>query len=1059
MSTATILDHVWVDDSTTLKKSPYFKASSPTSVASFSDLELVSPLQPLRPMSPELEAYEGRSGGFLSAKSKGKGKEKAMSDSLDDISSMRNIDPKSGTPDFRNQAPLSYSSELPGSPRSPPTSPSRRSRGSLLIVASDALGLKFGRRRKSIRQTPMPIILPGVIEISAPRPDAELEERQQLRDAAAQAIGLTSSLLQPDPPPPPLDEEEPDQTERQEFLIQSEARTAESAVAPRSPQHSAFSLPVSTPFLARTQPASMLTHSRSNSIAPIPIPPFPSSPAALSQFVQASASLPKYYAPPSLRIFALSKQWRSRYLVLSSPAMHVTTNSSPTVSYLHLFKTSNGEDKEVERLEINEDSVVFMAEEEVGGRKHVIKVGGVDVGALKKDLNPEEGGRTMWFLQIVNQAESQRWITNIKQLIFSQRAVRAGLGSPGSTYGIVEPKGDMDVMLSMRAQGIVNSSTQSKLNVQDFHRSGLSLGRVDQTYSSTSSSQSTRSQTPAAKPAPAGAVSTLKGLFTSTTRPRSGSRSTSIDSERDSNNLTEDSFGSMGSNLLSMSTHYPTTPTLGPPIILPQDLERKIVETDTLTSSWIPPAPVVNKDRATRALSMGAVPLQPPPRKRWTTSGAPSLDMGSFSQFNGTNELGALTSHDRSGTDPLPSPLANGHLFGTPEQKAREPSILSVSTLASGEHSSSASTKRSSSVKRWSRQLPKRLTPPSGPPPAIPSSQSPSRPHPYAGVADRPTSRNSTRSATSGKSLVSTLPTFSKRASGGSALSVNTTSTSYSHNSGSISHTRPATSHRASMPPPRPAPTTALPPAPDQRHQRDSTSRGFRLSLMAPKPPPVGQLPPRPDEAERRSRRSSAVVSMKSDLYTIPSSPNPTSAPLPPPVRPLPEPPVNALPASAPPASRTTSFKQRLRILSAPSPLHISNGFHTASPRSRHSTMSPPHTPLSYVSTSSPSTPISEKITYMQNDHSYLQLYTPITTSMPIPKMPTPKVHVPITIDDEPQLRSLSPPPRRISKQVAVPEKEPIAVPQERSVPILPENIPLPHSRRGSVVSLGILTM
>ncbi|KAK0464641.1 uncharacterized protein EV420DRAFT_1618427 [Desarmillaria tabescens] len=956
-------------------------------------------------MSPELGAYDGRSSGFLSSKSKGKGKEKAMSDTtLDDISSMRNIDPKLGTtPDFRNQAPLSFSSELPGS-RSPPTSPSRRSRGSLLIVASDALGLKFGRRRKSIRQQPpMPFVLPGVIEISAPRPDAELEERQQLRDAAAQAIGLTSSLLQPDPPPPPLEEEEePEQTERQEYLVQPEARTAESAAAPRSPQHSAFSLPL--------HPRSV--HSRSNSIAPIPIPPFPSSPAALSQFVQASASLPKYYAPPSLRIFTLSKQWRSRYLVLSSPAAHVTTNSSPTVSYLHLFKTSNGEEKELERLEINEDSVVFMAEEEVGGRKHVIKVGGVDVGALKKDLNPEESGRTMWFLQIVNQAESQRWITNIKQLIFGQRAVRAGLGSPGSTYGIVEPKGDMDVMLSM-----------PNLMCKSSYRSGLSLGRVDQTYSSTSSSQSTHSQTPAAKPAPAGAVSTLKGLFTSTTRPRSGSRSTSIDSERASNNPAEDTFGSMGSNLLSMSSHYPTSPTtLGTPI------SERSRTTDTLTSSWISPAPTVNKDRATRALSMGAVPLQPPPRKRWTTSGAPS-------------------------------PLANGNLFGTPEQKAREPSILSVSTLASG-HSSSASTKRSSSVKRWSRQLPKRLTPPSGPPPAIPLSQSPTRPHPYASVVDRPTSRNSTYSATSGKSLVIHPPYFLEARVWRLCIELSTTtSTSYSHNSGSISHTRPASSHRASMPPPRPAPTTALPPAPDQRHQRDSTSRGFRLSLMVPKPPPVGQLPPRPDEAERRSRRASAGVAMKSDLYTIPSSPNPTSAPLPPPVRPLPEPPVNQLPASAPPASRTTSFKQRLRILSAPSPLHISNGFHTPSPRSRHSTMSPPHTPLSHISTSSPSTPISEKITYMQNDHSYLQLYTPITTSMPIPKMPTPKVHVPITIDDEPQLRSLSPPPRRISKQVAVPEKEPVAASQDRSLPILPENIPLPHSRHGSVVSLGILTM
>lgn len=108
-------------------------------------------------------------------------------------------------------------------------------------------------------------------------------------------------------------------------------------------------------------------------------------------------------------------------MVLSSPNLFVTRNSGPSVSYLHLFKSAAGEEKELERLEINEDSVVFISEEEVGGRKHVVKVGGVDVGAMKKELNCEENGRTMWFLHIADQGEAQKWITAIKTVILGQR--------------------------------------------------------------------------------------------------------------------------------------------------------------------------------------------------------------------------------------------------------------------------------------------------------------------------------------------------------------------------------------------------------------------------------------------------------------------------------------------------------------------------------------------------------------------------------------------------------------------------------------------------------------
>ena len=93
----------------------------------------------------------------------------------------------------------------------------------------------------------------------------------------------------------------------------------------------------------------------------------------------------------------------------------------PAVSYLHLFKSSSPDERELERLEINEDSVVSVSEEDVGGRRQVIKVGGADVGAMKKEYTYDEGGYTMWLLQITDQAEAQQWITNIKGAILGQR--------------------------------------------------------------------------------------------------------------------------------------------------------------------------------------------------------------------------------------------------------------------------------------------------------------------------------------------------------------------------------------------------------------------------------------------------------------------------------------------------------------------------------------------------------------------------------------------------------------------------------------------------------------
>ena len=278
----------------------------------------------------------------------------------------------------------------------------------------------------------MPIILPDVIEISAQRRDEEVEERHRLRDMAAQSIGLPV-MMRPDTHS--LDnsvEEETEETMDNGVPADAEPESLDAGnvrwgsvpnFPPKSPHDSNLSIVIPTPALpSRLRSGSLLAHSRSNSSTAIPVPPFPTNVAALAQLNQAAITLQKYHPPSSLRIFALSSMhWKARHMVLSSSTTLVTRGSSPQASYLHLFKSSGGEEKEIERLEINEDSVVFVAEADVGGRKHVVKVGGADVGALKKELNHEEGGRTMWFLHITNPAEAQKWITTIKTTILGQR--------------------------------------------------------------------------------------------------------------------------------------------------------------------------------------------------------------------------------------------------------------------------------------------------------------------------------------------------------------------------------------------------------------------------------------------------------------------------------------------------------------------------------------------------------------------------------------------------------------------------------------------------------------
>ena len=435
------------------------------------------------------------------------------------------------------------SSSFAASPTSPPlpSSPAtttgvgaKKQRGSLLVAASDALG--FGRgfsasftkkinRRNSVDQGNIPIqqqsqaqqrrgllwkgkskatghwalqpqssshVISDVIEISAAgggRPsirdsedESEQKERERLREAAAESIGLSplmredsSSRLTGDGSAQLEDEsfEEINSREGVESIeddISDGLRSIEKSRSDANGTVKPNGLPNSLQLQLLQSRESK--HYRSSSVSGIVTPPTPtsagwgatmpigqtlangngdlskSSPSAISSachhlpafpcsygslqsFSRKSALLVKHFPPSPLLILGLSRQWRTRFLVLTFPLpkSSITSGHRPlspsqkpiTVCYLHLFKSSATDEKEVERLEITDKSAIYIAEEEIAGRRGVMKVGGIDIGGRKNELNVGENEQAMWLLSLTDEEESRRWVTILKHAVLEQR--------------------------------------------------------------------------------------------------------------------------------------------------------------------------------------------------------------------------------------------------------------------------------------------------------------------------------------------------------------------------------------------------------------------------------------------------------------------------------------------------------------------------------------------------------------------------------------------------------------------------------------------------------------
>ena len=657
-------------------------------------------------------------------------------------------------------------------------------------------------------------------------------------------------------------------------------------------------------------------------------------------------------------------------------------------------------------------------------------------------------------------------------------------------------------MLSIRTQAVATSPISKPRSTHSTSPNNFSQDR--HSTPSISSQSVTSQRTDTKSTGTSGPVSALKGLFTST-RSRSGSRAASVDLEKQQERENQDDLSANMRSLLSvLRPNTPDTPSVDAPVrkAVPVDpLDRRIdrrILTERQPVQWQPvqwttaDQPPVNQNRTNRALSLGAFSLQPPPRKHSIRPISELCDPDPTDVGKKTNRIALQVSDFSSGsrspptgrdeTEPFYSTnqLSAFH-FGIPEQDSRTPSVRSVSTVNSRDHRSSSSTNRSSAPKRWSRQgvLPNQLTPPTEPPPAIPGNNLTPGPHLYA--AERTSSPTPSRN--SEKSVVSTLPPYSKRNSSSSAKTVNSYDAARLHSIGtgassttnSSVPTRP--SQRVSIPPPLPPPMVALPPAPVQEPQDTSTpsesvagpskpsfrnsvaQRAFRLPTTAPKPPPSTSLPPRPDEPEMKIHHRSlsgghSVHSHSTTLEPIPGSPVKRTSPFPPPDGPLPPTPPDDL---QPPVKRPSSIKRRLRLLSSPLPSpgqvqDIPNSSPQTSMDAPSSVfMTPPTSPIA-------TSPIGERITLFQNDPTFLQMHV---SSLPS-QSPNLNQVPPLPEEDTGITTSLSPPPRRGSKQLLETELEAprrlAAVPDEALLTVGEEPKHLSLSRPGSMISINVST-
>ncbi|KAG1872332.1 hypothetical protein DFJ58DRAFT_761048 [Suillus subalutaceus] len=1005
--------------------------------------------------------------------------------------------------------PYLYPAQQPKSTPKP-TSP-RKPRTSLLF----SLVRKKTGPSSHVSQYAHPIVMPGVMEISRPYSYVqEEEERERLRDAAAQSIGLVDYAT----------------AELQEDIREDQVPTSSATV------DSHISLP--SPIPSSPIPSSIPT------LLPH-LPPFPTTLASLNSRITLTGTFLKFCPSSSLLVYALAKQWKTRSIVLTT----ATSAASQTVTHLHLFKSNIPSSSELHRLPITQDTTIYVTEQsgpsanstrtntlsKRDNRSGARGSGGKSNGSVVAI----EQGNIIWHFEMQDPSERQKWIGAIKAVVLGQRSMRAGLTASPHLSGH-EPRGDMDVMLSMRLQASLSSAaspisppassphtssspspvligspslspptspiraslsfegmrsqphTRSSTpnlpaSTEPFTRaSSIRSTKKSQSQSSSSPTPSIRLQTkrsgnvsPAqlsqthSSKSSTSTTKTIKGMFT----PRSRSPSLSLNGqghERESEHA-EESFGTVGSSLMGitsgvgMSTKRSSSPMRRSDSPVPSvassgpdessmHLPNGSIHNGSL-SNGVDGAPCcasTNGSLSNGTSSMCCASINGIPAcdlkivkedERWAPSPSTTPPLShTLSHPHSHSHSHSHSLHPpprckkqtlvHSLTDALcqqmdasttPNMETSTVIEGSSGTAVTPPrlSVQTTSTTTSTVERSGSSASSSAPSRRWSRTLPKRLTPPSGPLPSTPQAPCESEPSvsPSSAGSENPSAAFWKRSSTSSSVSSASVRSGSVRRTSAVGSFSSGVGMGFGGGGGSIG----VGSKRRSMPPPRPAPSFAPPPAPEQQQQPQSqpqpqktlfrtsvAQRALRLSLTAPpRPPPSGVLPPRPDEPAYAHHRDSAELSISTS-----TPPRPDSA------------------ASA----RSLSIRQRLRILSAPSPpspviaLYDTDTDNELTPHqithpvimgpppgnrsrsrspisSRNSTNStthsrPPSPPL-------PGTPI----TTMQNHPNFLSL----NTQTPLPTIPLRnplRQPQPQHLSSAPEIMALSPPPRRGSTQL-----------------------------------------
>ena len=638
------------------------------------------------------------------------------------------------------------------------------------------------------------------------------------------------------------------------------------------------------------------------------------------------------------------------------------------------------------------------------------------------------------------------------------------------------PKGDLDVMLSLRAQDVASFRSQTQMNpTMTGDQTELARKRGASSPAPTMRSWSgERKNNENRLSSPPGRMVSLKGLFSVPGRTRSMSQSTDRSDASSPPSPTEpSSFTSRGTTLLSMIR--PANEDGYQEAIEP---DSGIVPTSSTTANHVISVPILtteaifsnaemNMDRTSlksrdrelpewysiqsrqhvrgdSSSSVNASPaLLPPPRSKrpWTSAGLlGNVNREQLPTENGNSTLRKSfqsTLSNQSGRPSLegkgrpPSPsgsLGAPGVFGSPDMKSKDNRRGSLSSSVSSfisppsERDQSLGRSNSAIQQRFRvGRVPKMLAPPSGPPPSVPSipsqsSSGTSEKNTFMSPDSRPPSRSSSVRSNSNSDVMQNGTNPGRRLSTSSGLSSVSSQSNVKALNG-IRHNS-LSPKRASVPPPqRPAPTSALPPTPPQVNgakQDNSPPRrtSFRDSLSHRSL--RFSLTPPPVKNSLQSEDAFRRRSLSNGSSV--SSNHSLAPPAPPPTGPLPPIPQDLTPIRQ-------SFRERLRMKSAPS---------------TPPTSLPGSTPLVTVSSvaslkeARQSVIIGEPITAIPRDLNFLNMTTPVeqvppindlnflnmsspvatTFSKPIPIVRTSDSPSP-TNGSPPNMTVLPPPPRR----------------------------------------------